>query len=465
MSASMLCRLGRRVPLLRLAGPLLVVLLAIPAASRGQVGGVSFDAGGVVRLAPPLSPAELQLARQRLAEPSPRVARESPCRVISLRRLESALSEHLERMGPEGWDQLPPDLRYLAGLNRIDWVLVRPGQSDVWLAGPAGAWESDDTGNPLASRGGRPPLELDDLLVAVRYAFPVGETDDFIGCSIDPTPEGLAAVERLLQRQRRVDAASSGTLARSLEQAAGPQAITLFGVAGETRFAQKLVSADYRLKRLALGHDPAPVPGWRNSLDLLAQRGAGRVPQQRWWFAPSATALRVSPERDAWRIDPEPLEIATARRSAAGEPDTPATREARQFAELATRLLPEVAARVPIFAELQNLLALALAAEITREAAGRSANAWQPDLLRDSRRCPTRRVAVPRSTPPLAQVRPGAKGAWISTVSGGVEFRPDTLVSEARELAGTETRPPVADPPPSAADWWWEATPDPTGTN
>ena len=460
MSASRFCRLRRTLRALSAVGLLLVGLLAIPGTASGQVGGVAFDAAGVVRLAPPLSEAELQAVRQQLPRLSTSVARESACRVVSLRRLESALRQYREQAGPGGWDALPADLRYLAGLNRIDWVLAPAGQHDVWLVGPAGAWDADDSGSPVSRRGRRPPLELDDLLVALRYAFPAGKTDDFIGCSIDPTPAGLAAVERLLQKHRRIDAGTAGVLARGLEQAAGAQAITLFGVPGDTRFAQKLVSADYRLKRLALGHDPAPVPGWKNSLDLLVQRGVGRVPQQRWWFAPASSALRVSEARDAWRIDPQPLQIVTARRLAAGEPDAPATREARQFAELATRLLPEVTQRVPIFAELQNLLGLALAAEIVREAAGRSDEAWRPELLRDARQCPTHAVTTPRETPPLTQVRPGAKGAWICTVSGGVELRPDTLVKEARELAGDETLPEVADPPASTTAWWWEAIPD-----
>lgn len=434
----------------------------------GQVGGVAFDARGEVRLAEPLSETELEAARQTLPVPTAEAAQAAPRRVVSLRRLEAALDRMREPGGTLDCDQLPGDLRFLAGLHRIDWVLCPPEAQDVWFVGPAGGWGADETGRPVATSSGRPVLELDDLVIALRYAFPVGETDDFIGCSIDPTPAGLTGVERLLQQHRRIDAARAGPLARALEQAAGPHEVTLFGIPPDSRFAHKLVSADYRLKRLALGHDPAPVAAWKSSLDLLTQRGAvGRMPQQRWWFAPAPRALRASDDRRTWRIDPQPLQVQTARRLGDGEAPTPATREATQFAELATRLLPDVVTRVPVFAELQNLLALALAAEIVRHRAESADSVavqvndrgWYPGLLLDAARIATWRGSIPRQTAPLAQVRPGAKGAWICTVSGGVELRPEDLVRQAGELRETSPLPGHPAAPADPSRWWWDAPP------
>lgn len=435
--------------------------------AQGQVGGVAFDARGEVRLAEPLSEAELQTARHALPVPPAEAAQASPRRVISLRRLEAALDRLAEPGGLLACDELPGDLRFLVGLHQIDWVLCPPEEDDVWLVGPAGGWRADETGRPVAASTGRPVLELDDLVVALRYAFPQHETDDFIGCSIDPTPAGMTAVERLLQQHRRIDAARAGPLARALEEAAGPHAVTLFGIPHDSQFAHKLVSADYRLKRLALGHDPAPVVAWKSSLDLLTQRGAvGRLPQQRWWFAPAPGALRASDDRRTWRIDPQPLQVQTARRLADGQPPAPATREATQFAELATRLLPDVVTRVPIFAELQNLLALALAAEIVRNRAESADNVavkatdggWRPGLLLDAARISTWRGPIPRQTAPLAQVRPGAKGAWICTVSGGVELRLEDLVRQAGKLSETSPRPGLAAAPADPSRWWWDAS-------
>lgn len=433
-------------------------VLGVQTRTYGQVGGVAFDPKGEVRLAKPLSENERQAARKSLPSPPAETARTSTLRVISLRRLEVALDRHQAAGGNLDCEQLPGDLRFLAGMSQIDWVLCPRDTNDIWLVGGAGAWVADETGRPVATQGGRPVLELDDLVVALRYAFPDQPTDDFIGCSIDPTAAGLTAVERLLRQYRRMEASRASTLARALEQAAGPQAITLFGIPPETLFAQKLVSADYRLKRLALGHDPPPVPAWKSFPDLLSQRGAmGQVPQQRWWFAPTPQALRVSDDREAWRIDSQLLEVQTARRLADGELATPATHEATQFAELATRLLPDVVARVPVFADLQNLLALALAAEIVRNRAENSDQAWRPGLLLDSARIQIWQGPIPRHTSPLVQVRLGKKGAWICTVSGGVELRPEELVAEAGPIAEGGLIPRLPAPPEQANQWWWDA--------
>lgn len=433
-------------------------ILGLHPQAHSQVGGVAFDPQGEVRLAEPLSEAERQAVRAALPSPLAETARPATLRVISLRRLEATLDRYRAAEGNLVCDQLPGDLRFLAGLYQIDWVLCPREARDIWLVGGAGGWVADETGGPVATPGGRPVLELDDLVLALRYAFPNQSTDDFIGCSIDPTPAGLTAIERLLRQNRRMEASRAGPLTRALEQAAGPQAITLFGIPPESRFAQKLVSADYRLKRLALGHDPSPVPAWKSFPELLAQRGAiGQVPQQRWWFAAASSALRVSDDRETWRLDPQPLQVQTARSLADGESETPATREATQFAELATRLLPDVVPRVSAFADLQNLLALSVAAEIVRNRAADSDQAWCPVLFLDAARIQTRQGPIPRHTPPLAQVRPGKKGVWICTVSGGVELRPEVLVTGAGPLTTGGLIPRLPAPPQQESQWWWDA--------
>ncbi|GIT31646.1 MAG: hypothetical protein Ct9H300mP1_36920 [Planctomycetaceae bacterium] len=51
----------------------------------------------------------------------------------------------------------------------------------------------------------------------------------------------------------------------------GPQEVRVFGVPADSRFACKLVAADYHLKRVAMGFDRPPVKGLINYVDLLAK--------------------------------------------------------------------------------------------------------------------------------------------------------------------------------------------------
>ncbi|MCY2968142.1 MAG: DUF1598 domain-containing protein, partial [Planctomycetota bacterium] len=412
-----------------------VVLLCASPVLAQTVGGVAIDPAGALRRAGEISPAELRRLHDDDQRCAGNVSRPSDRRRVSLRRLESAVESCLTSGQP-----LPSEIRFLAGLVRIDGVTIDRDSRDVILAGPAEAWEPDSFGDVVGVKSRRPVLELDDLIIALRYAFPTNETDDFIGCSIDPTPEGMGAFDKLMRTQKTSDASRVEPLAHAMEQALGPQKISVFGVPSNSRFALKLVSADYRLKRLALGHDPSPIKSLTSFIDLAARNPvSGRVPQHRWWFTPGKNAVRASADRMFWKFEPDAVAVATARgespREAKSVPgnspgkSAPASKDAQLFADQATRAFPELARGIPVFAGLSNLITLSLTAEIVHQAATVTSDAtsWRPSFLLDEVRCPCVTGTVPQTTPAIVNVRRGRGGAWVFAASGGVEFRPDSL--------------------------------------
>ncbi len=161
---------------------------------------------------------------------------------------------------------LPEEIKFLGGLQAIRYVLVYPEQKDIVLVGPGEGWKADSHGNIVGVTTGRPVMLLDDLLVALRTAAEAAEGG--ITCSIDPTPEGM--------RQLRAYAATlhtignPGTTASNIEQVLGPQQISFSGVPTTSHFARVLVAADYRMKRLAMGFEPAPVRGLPSFLQMSA---------------------------------------------------------------------------------------------------------------------------------------------------------------------------------------------------
>ncbi|MFM7160982.1 MAG: DUF1598 domain-containing protein, partial [Planctomycetaceae bacterium] len=293
-----------------------------------------------------------------------------PRRIVSLRRFETACRAWLDQQSPRAVPlrEWPAELRDWGGLVRIDSVCFDRASGDVWVAGPAGDWEQlrgGTAGNRVAHR---PRLDLDDWLSALRYAFPTGETDDFLGCSIDPTPEGLTRFNQVVKQVARGDL---GGQREALAKALGPQTVTLYGVDPRSQFALKLLAADYRLKRLALGHDPAPIPEFRSLPDLLAQgRMTGRFPQTRWWLTPAAGVLAVSADRAVWQLDGTRLTVETDRVAGTGTAPQGGgiPKAARDFATLTTRLFPELARHQPAFTELTQLVSLSLVAELVRHA-------------------------------------------------------------------------------------------------
>ncbi len=137
-----------------------------------------------------LSLAKLNAAKGNL---HPKLGKKSSLRKFSLNRLEQAVEAVVA-----GGGKLPDEMRYLAGLSRIQYVFFYPDSGDIVLAGPAEGWFEDLTGRTVGVDSGRPSLLLEDLVVALRAYGPGKGEGPMIGCSIDPTQEGLAKMQQFL---------------------------------------------------------------------------------------------------------------------------------------------------------------------------------------------------------------------------------------------------------------------------
>src|SRR4029077_13788582 len=102
-------------------------------------------------------------------------------------------------------------------------------------------------------------------------------------------------------------------IVREMEQVMGPQEIHVYGAAGSTRFALQMVAADYRLKRIALAHDPSPSKKVPSYLDLAEPAVTGGPQKQhRWWFVGHFDAIRHSADRLAFEFEGPGLRVDTA---------------------------------------------------------------------------------------------------------------------------------------------------------
>ena len=153
---------------------------------------------------------------------------------------------------------LPDAVRFLAGLQRVRYVLVYPEQARHRARRAGRRLASRSLGNVVGTTTGRPVLTLDDLMVALRVAESSNASG--ISCSIDPTPEGLQRDAATLPAALARTAARKSPR-RQMEEAVGPQTITVTGMPATSHFARVIVAADFRMKRLAMDFEPAPVDG------------------------------------------------------------------------------------------------------------------------------------------------------------------------------------------------------------
>ncbi|HSU67044.1 MAG TPA: DUF1598 domain-containing protein [Tepidisphaeraceae bacterium] len=309
--------------------------------------------------------------------------------------------------------EIPPEMRYLGGLTRIQYVLVFPEQKDLVIAGPAEPWKvvsepADLVPYAIGTRTGRPVLQLDDLIVAMQTSEEGGGR--LFGCGIYPSPDSLKIADDIETRMARNTRAER---IKALADGLGPQEVRIFGTPNDTRLAFICVAADYELKRYAIGLDKSPVPGVGNGVDH------SRSAANKYWFEASYEPLRVSKDGNAYEIRGQRLLVR-----AGGFDFDPrgATEKAMTFASQFTKNVPALAAAVPLYAELQNVADESFLANLLRRDRLAEKVGWDNSWIFDRTVCPVATVPVPRTAQTLVPYING------SIVAGGVMLTLDPWV-------------------------------------
>jgi hypothetical protein len=423
---------------------------------------------GTVRVPDPTGKLTRDRLQQAKAALNVDVAKPSQIRKVSLTRLERAVQGQLEK------NRKPTDeMLRLAGLTRIRYVFFYPDSGDVVVAGPAEGWFQDLTGRFIGMASNRPIMELQDLVVALRAFAPGKDRDGIVGCSIDPTPEGLAKMQAftrevahtIMQQQRSASEMSSddvNSIVDGIHNSLGLQKVSILGVSPETHFAQVMLEADYRMKLIGIGAEHPGINKLKSFAELAEPTSGNTL--QRWWFVPDYKCVRVSDDHLAMQLEGEGVKLVgedevvgpNGQRLAQGK----AGRASQMFTHAFTQKYAELARRKPIYAQLRNLIDMVIAAaHIQREDYFGKAG-WNMEVFGDENLFPVQVYKAPTEVDTVVTSL-WKKHQLVTPVGGGVRIEAPMALESTNVLADdggkvekarqeTELKGLKPD------QWWWD---------
>jgi hypothetical protein len=411
-----------------------------------SVGGVLISAEGVVG-EPTVK--EMDLLRKRVQdeykEPAADLKQPVELRMFSLRSAEEAIKQANVDLSYK----LPEEIRFMAGIQRIQYVFVYPEQNDIVLAGPGEGWKPGDMGSYVGVTTGRPVLRIEDFILAMRSAESARQGG--ISVSIDPTAEGRQRLDQLLSKQKEFNSAVLG----AIEKALGPQVVSIRGIPETSHFARTLVASDYKMKRIAMKLQPSPVKGLTSYIDMLTTAPENMMP--RWWMACNYQPVAKSKDGLAWEIRGQGIKVMTEDELVNADGTVKGTGKAnpaaQAWADQMTEKFDELAVKEPVFGELRNLFDFSVvAALIAKEDLLTRANCPLPTIADGGSSLGVTSWIAPR----FVDTQCGAtkKGRnYIITASGGVEIASWQVADNTVESAEVEAIRTKAAPKGTGLYW------------
>jgi hypothetical protein len=429
-------------------------------------GGVYIDTRGLMKLRdrPGEAAGAAAVRTESRDDAAPAGAAGATLRKISLPRLEREVARYLAR-----GELIPDEIRNLAGLQQVQYVLVYPEEHDVVIAGPADEPQRDEFGRVVGRNNGRPVLQLDDLVVILRACFADSDTFGVFGCGIYPRRERLEQVQQFLTASAAAGPIEPRDRPRwlaDLRDQLGEQDIQVFGVPAGSRVAHVMIEADYRMKLVGIGLEQAAVPGIPSYFDLLGEpddaRLARGIDTLRWWFTLNYDAITATPERDAFELAGSRVqvlsenELLTARgdRVHTGQSDPINAEFARNFSVRYAAL----AERDANYADLAAVFDLAVLGGLLRGQAIPQAIGWEMNTFLDPLEYIVLLRPAPRTVETVMNHRVYRGRHIMAAVSGGVHVNPWKVVAADKirdDAAQTAARQRTSARTGMAARWWW----------
>ena len=423
------------------------------------IAGIDVDAAGVLKI----RQFDPRLARQRLAAARAAAAdqdvmRPSKLRKVSLRRLEQHIAETIAAGG-----KVSDDAAAMAGLTAVKYVFFYPESRDIVVAGPAEGYFADQTERLIGTETGTPTVLLEDMVTAMRAFAPGQPPTGVISVSIDPTAEGLQAMQNFLASVRgRVQPSDSQRLAMGLKNNLGLQTVTFRGIPDTTHFARVLVEADYRMKLIGIGLEQPPVR-LKSYVERANPKTVAANAMERWYFQPNYDGVAVSDDSLAMEIKERGVQLVGQNERVVGGNrirNARVNKASQAFTSDFTEKFNEIAGKVRVYAELRQLIDISIAAAYIQEQDFYTQADWDAGVLMNEDAVPVETYQAPE------QVETAVNAIWrgntlMTPLGGGVNMQPRVALSSDHLTVDTSgevvgVKKDAADVQLADGQWWWD---------
>ncbi|SFI04947.1 DUF1598 domain-containing protein [Planctomicrobium piriforme] len=386
-----------------------------------------------------------------------------PLRLVSLKRLEQQVAKNLAQEEP-----VSADCRYLAGLQRVEYLFVYPEQGDIVIGGPAEGWRYDQYGKAVGIKSGRAVLELDTLVTLLRTFNKGGR--GIYGCSIDPDQVNLQKLRDYVaasQTGKPLSPAGVKNWANHIGDTLGMQKISVFGIPASSHVARTIVEADYKMKLIGIGRlkvDPS-VPDYFTLLAKQQGPTQGGIEALRWWLTLNYDSVLHSADLNSFQIQGSAVKCQSENQLLKDNGERVETGHAEPINELFaanfTQHYEALAAKDPVFAELQGVFDLSLIAALIYGNHLDEKVHWDRGVFAAKGAYQLTNYPKPKQTESVVAYRVFHGQDVVLQVAGGVKgdvvavLSNPEIAQESPRLQGASER---AQPPLGETNsWWWDS--------
>ncbi len=252
-------------------------------------------------------------------------------------------------------------------------------------------------------------------------------------------------------------------IVQGLRESLGLQTVTVTGISPKTHFATVLVEADYRMKLIGIGLERPPA-GISSYVDRASPSAVSRNAMQRWYFIPDYESLLVSDDGLAIQllgdgvklVNADELVRADGTRMGSGKAD----RASRLFVESFTSKYGEIARKVPVYAQMRNLIDMLIATAYIQQQDFYGQAGWSMETFGNEKLMPVEIYSAP------TQVETAVNAVWkgnvlMTPVGGGVHISPLEAISAENvrpdeDGAVAKQREQVHLDQLAEGQWWWD---------